>query len=113
MMAVFENTQAPKSYTVKLELEQDISVVSLDNGGAVFVSNDNLVIGSILAPWALDADGPPRTHLHCLAPWIATAAAFLARRADAAIPQSRQGGATQRGAAMPSRTRATKPKTHH
>jgi len=67
MMAVFENTQAPKSYTVKLELEQDISVVSLDNGGAVFVSNDNLVIGSILAPWALDADGPPRTHLHCFA----------------------------------------------
>ncbi|MDE0216810.1 MAG: hypothetical protein OXN79_09570 [bacterium] len=85
-MAVFENTQAPKSYTVKLELEQDISVVSLDNGGAVFVNDDNLVIGSILAPWALDADGPPRTHLHCLAPWIATAAAFLARRADAAIP---------------------------
>ena len=57
MMAVLENAQAPKSYTVKLELDQDISVVSLDNGGAVFVNNDNLVIGSILAPWALDSKG--------------------------------------------------------
>lgn len=59
IMAVLEDTQAPKSYTVKLELDQDISVVSLDNGGAVFVNDDNLVIGSILAPWALDGNGQP------------------------------------------------------
>ena len=59
MMAVLEDTQAPKSYTVKLELDQDISVVSLDNGGAVLVNDDNLVIGSILAPWALDGNGQP------------------------------------------------------
>lgn len=57
MMAVLENAQAPKSYIVKLELDQNISVVSLDNGGAVFVNKNNLVIGSILAPWALDANG--------------------------------------------------------
>lgn len=59
MMAVLKNAQAPKSYTVKLELDQDISVVSLDNGGAVLVNDDNLVIGSILAPWALDSKGQP------------------------------------------------------
>ncbi len=57
MMAVLENAQAPKSYTVKLELDQNISVVSLDNGGAVFVNENNLVVGSILAPWALDTNG--------------------------------------------------------
>ncbi len=57
MMAVLEDARAPKSYTVKLELDQNISVVSLDNGGAVFVNENNLVIGSILAPWALDANG--------------------------------------------------------
>ena len=59
MMAVLENAQASNSYTVKLELDQDISLVSLDNGGAVFVNDDDLVIGSILAPWALDANGQP------------------------------------------------------
>ncbi len=58
MMAVLENALAPKSYTVKLQLGQNNSAVALDNGGAVFVNDKNLVIGSILAPWALDATGP-------------------------------------------------------
>ena len=57
MMAVLENAQASKTYTVKLQLDQNNSVVALDNGGAVFVNDNNLVIGSILAPWALDANG--------------------------------------------------------
>ena len=59
VMAVLENAQASKSYTVELDLDQNISVVSLDNGGAVFVNDDDLVIGSILAPWALDGNGQP------------------------------------------------------
>ncbi|WP_419924306.1 hypothetical protein [Candidatus Poriferisocius sp.] len=57
MMAVLENAQAPKSYTVKLQLDQNNSAVALDNGGALFVNDNKLVIGSILAPWALDANG--------------------------------------------------------
>lgn len=57
MMAVLENQQAAKSYTVGLELDDDVSLVTLDNGGAVFVNSQDLVIGSILTPWALDANG--------------------------------------------------------
>lgn len=57
MMAVLENQQATKSYTVGLELDDDVSLVTLDNGGAVFVNSHDLVIGSILEPWALDANG--------------------------------------------------------
>ena len=57
MMAVLENSKAVKSYTVGVELDDDVSLVSLDNGGAVFVNREDLVIGSILAPWALDAEG--------------------------------------------------------
>ena len=56
-MVVLENAQAPKSYTVKLDLAKDIKVVNLSDGGAVFVGSENLVVGSILAPWALDAGG--------------------------------------------------------
>ncbi len=56
-MAVLENAQAPKSYMVKLDLDEDIKVVNLSDGGAVFVGSENLVVGSILAPWALDALG--------------------------------------------------------
>jgi hypothetical protein len=59
IMAILENAQAPKAYTVKLDLDHDISLVSLDNGGAIFVNDDDLVIGSILSPWALDANGQP------------------------------------------------------
>ena len=59
MMAVLENSQAPTSYTVRLELDQDISVVGMNDGGAVLVNDNDLVIGSILAPWALDANGQP------------------------------------------------------
>jgi len=59
MIAVLENAQAPKSYTVKLELDENISVVGLDDEGAVFVNDNNLVIGSIHAPWALDDAGRP------------------------------------------------------
>ncbi len=57
MMVVLENAQAGTSHTVNLELDQNISVVNIANGGAVFVNKDNLVIGSILEPWALDANG--------------------------------------------------------
>ena len=57
MMAVLENSRAVKSYTVGVELDDDVSLMILDNGGAVFVNSEDLVIGSILAPWALDAKG--------------------------------------------------------
>lgn len=58
-MAVLENAQAPNTYTVALQLGENITAVSMSNGVAVFVNSDNLVIGSILAPWAIDADGNP------------------------------------------------------
>ena len=56
MMAVLENSQAATTYTVNLKLDDDITVESLANGGAVFIKN-GVVNGSILAPWALDAKG--------------------------------------------------------
>ncbi|WP_419918916.1 phospholipase A2 [Candidatus Poriferisocius sp.] len=57
MMIVLESVHAPTSHTVKLKLDQNISVLTLENGGAIFVNKEDLVIGSIAEPWALDANG--------------------------------------------------------
>ena len=59
MMVVLKDSTASATHTVDLKLSSNLSVVSLDDGGAVFLDETNHVVGSILAPWALDANNNP------------------------------------------------------
>ncbi|MCY4257557.1 MAG: hypothetical protein OXE04_04625 [bacterium] len=57
MMVTLKNTQASTSYTVKWNLENNLRLHLLDAGRAVITNQHDMVVGSILEPWALDAAG--------------------------------------------------------
>lgn len=57
MMAVLEDATAPTAHTVGLELAPGVLLKNKQSGGAAFVNEKDHVIGSVLSPWAFDANG--------------------------------------------------------
>lgn len=53
------DASAPTAYEFEYELPEGFKLSEDGNGGIVILSNQDAVIGAILAPWAYDANGAP------------------------------------------------------